>query len=148
MPLYNKRTYWQMKLLLIIIPFQVVYIPRAQVLHAHLSPPENMLLYQPPRWCDMVLPNWTLTFPMLGSLGYPEPSLIPSHQAPMASTSYWHHNLAWVCVGNMPIEPLHSIFSLIRSKLISSNPLLLLGLKDFILRVGNPVSKGMTVSAP
>ena len=62
------------------------------VLYAHLSLLENMPLYQPLMWCDMVLPNWALAFPTLGSLRYLEPL--------MASTSHWHHNLAWACVGN------------------------------------------------
>ena len=85
---------------------------KGMVLHAHLSLPENMLIFQPPKWCDMVPPNWVLAFSTLGSLRCLEPSSVPSHRAPMALASHLHNNLAWVCVDSRPIGSLHFLFFL------------------------------------
>jgi len=41
---------------------------RSGVQHFHLDLLGNMRLFQPPRRCDIALPNWALTFPMLDSL--------------------------------------------------------------------------------
>ena len=64
------------------------------VLHVHPSLQESMLLHQPSKWCNMVLPNWALAFPTLGSLQYLELFSTPSHQALMVSTLRWHHTCA------------------------------------------------------
>ena len=79
-------------------------------LHVHLGPRGNMLLYWPPRWCDMAHPSWALAFHMLGSSQYLEPFLAPSLQALTISTSPWHHNLTWACVDNTSVGPLHFPF--------------------------------------
>ena len=81
------------------------------VQHFHLDLQDNMHLFQPSRWCDMTIPSWALTFPMLGSLQHPKPSLIPSLQVLIVLTSRWHHNLAWVYVDNTPIGPWHFLFA-------------------------------------
>ena len=75
------------------------------VLSFHLGLQENTLLYQLLRWCDMTLPIWAQTFPILGSLQYLESFLTPSHQVLMVSTSHWHHTFAWGYVGNTLIGP-------------------------------------------
>ena len=85
---------------------------RGVVQHFHLDLLNNMHLFQSPRWYDMTLPNWTLTFPKLGSLQYLKPFLIPSLQALMALTSCWHCTFTWACVDNTPIEPWHFLFVL------------------------------------
>ena len=66
---------------------------KGTVQHFHLDLHDNMLLFHPPRSCNMALPSWALTFPMLGSLQYPKPFLTPSLQALMALASHWHHTL-------------------------------------------------------
>ena len=85
---------------------------RGVVQHFHQDLQDNMHLFQPSKWCDMVLPNWGLTFPMLDSLQYPELFSIPSLQALMALTSCWHRTIAWAYVNNTPIEPWHFLFAL------------------------------------
>ena len=44
---------------------------RGVVQHFHLDLQGNICLFQPSRLYDTVIPNWALTFPMLGSLQYP-----------------------------------------------------------------------------
>ena len=66
---------------------------RSVVQHFHLDLQDNMHLFQTPSSCDITLLSWALTFPMLGSLQYPKPFLIPSLQALMALASHWHHTL-------------------------------------------------------
>ena len=85
---------------------------RGMVQHFHLDLPGNTHLFQSPRWYDMAFPSWALTFPMLGSLQYASPFLIPSLLALMALTSCWCRTLAWACVDNTPIEPWHFLFAL------------------------------------
>ena len=60
----------------------------------------------------MALPSWALTFPMLGSLQYPEPFLTPSLEAPVALTSHWHRTLVWACADNRPIGLWYFLFAL------------------------------------
>ena len=85
---------------------------RVVVQHSHLGLQDDTHLFQPSRWCDMALPSWALTFPMLGSLQYPKPFLTPSLQALMALASHWHHTLTWACVDNRLIGPWHFLFVL------------------------------------
>ena len=85
---------------------------RGMVQHFHLDLPGNTHLFQPSRWYDMTLPSWALTFPMLGSLQYAAPFLIPSLLALMALTSRWCRTLTWACVDNMSIELWHFLFAL------------------------------------
>ena len=85
---------------------------RVVVQHSHLGLQDDTHLFQPSRWCDMALPSWVLTFPMLGSLQYPKPFLTPSLQALMALASHWHHTLTWACVDNRLIGPWHFLFTL------------------------------------
>ena len=40
---------------------------RGTVQHFYLDLQDNILMFQPPRWYDMVISSWALTFPMLGS---------------------------------------------------------------------------------
>ena len=80
--------------------------------HFHLDLPSNMHIFQPPRWYDMTLPSWALTFLMLGSLQYQKPFLIPSLQALMALTSHLSSTLAWASVDSTPIEPWYFLFVL------------------------------------
>ena len=84
---------------------------RGVVQHFHLDLQENIHLFQSPRWCDMVLSSWALTFPTLGSLWFSKPFLIPSLQALMALASHWHHSLTWAYVDNTPIGPWHFLFA-------------------------------------
>ena len=92
---------------------------RGMVQHFHLDLQGNMHIFQPPRWYDMPLPNWALTFPMLGSLQYPQPFLILSLQALMALTSHSSRTPSWASVNNMTIKPWHFLFTL-QSNLSSS----------------------------
>ena len=80
---------------------------RGVLQHFHLDLQDNMRIFQPPRWCDMALPSWALTFPMLDSLQYPKPFSIPSLQVLITLTSRWRRILTWAYVDNMPIEPWH-----------------------------------------
>ena len=85
---------------------------RDEIQHFHLDFQDDMHLFLPLIWCDMTLPSWALIFPMLGSLQYLKPFLIPSLQVLVALTSRWHHTLTWACVDNMTIEPWHFLFTL------------------------------------
>ena len=85
---------------------------RGMVQHFHLGLQDDTHLFQPPRWCDMVLPSWALTFPILDSLQYPKPLLTPNLQVPVALASHWHHTLTWACVDNRPIGQWHFLFVL------------------------------------
>ena len=81
------------------------------VQYFYLDLQDNMHLFQPPRWSDMALPSWALTFPILSSLQYLKPFSIPSFQALMALTSRWRCILAWAYVDNTPIKPWHFLFA-------------------------------------
>ena len=85
---------------------------RSMVQNFHLDLQDNMHLFQPPRWCDMALSSWVLTFPMLGSLQYPKSFLIPSLQTLMTLTLHWCRTLTWTYVDNTQIEPWHFLFAL------------------------------------
>ena len=110
---------------------------RGMVQHFHLDLPDNMHIFQPSRWYDMAFPSWALTFPMLGSLQYLKLFLILSLQALMALISHLSRTPHWACVDNTLIELLlFSFHYLIKSKLFSNNPSLLLEVKKLVLSVG------------
>ena len=78
---------------------------RGMVQHFHLDLQDNIHLFQTSSSCDMTLLSWALTFPMLGSLQYLKPFLIPSLQALMALASHRHHTLICACVDNTLVGP-------------------------------------------
>ena len=83
---------------------------KGEVLQVRPSLPRNMLQCQRWRWCDMVLPNLALVFPMQGSLPSPRLCAAPGHLGPKVLSLHGHHNLASAFVGNEPIEPLRFPF--------------------------------------
>ena len=97
----------------------------------------------------MAFLSWALTFPILGSLQYPKSFLTPSLQVPVALDSYWNHTLTRACVNNRLIGPwmVFSLRSSIKSRLFANSSSLLLGVKEFVLNVGNPIFRGIIVSA-
>ena len=85
---------------------------RGAVQHFCLDLLGSMHLYQLPRWYGTALPNWALTFLILGFLRYPQPFLIPSPQGPTVLTSHLSHTPIWVSADNTLIEPWHFLSSL------------------------------------
>ena len=62
----------------------------------------------------------------------------------VVSTSHWHHTFARACVDNRPIGPLCFLFV----PQLSLGSSLTAGVKELILNVGNPISKGIMALAP
>ena len=80
---------------------------RGVVRHFRPSLLGSMHLYQLLRWYGITLPNWALTFPMLGFLQYLQPFLIPSRSGLTILTSRLSRTLIWVFADNTLIEPWH-----------------------------------------
>ena len=149
MYLRNKINTWRKETFINNNTFSSYLHSKDEVLHTHLNLLENMLLCQPPRWYDKVPPNWALISPTLDFLPPPKPFLAPNPQALVVLVLPWQRSPVWVYADNKPIRPLHfPFFFSMTSKLLSNNSSLLLGLNDWVLNVGKPVSIGMTASAP
>ena len=110
--LHNKTHTWRNETFINSSTFSSCLHSKDEVLHAHLNLLENMLICQPPRWYDRVLPSWVLISPMLDFLSCPKPFWVPNPQALVVLVLPWHHSPVWVCADNKPIGPLHFPFFL------------------------------------
>ena len=105
--LHNKIHIWRKKTFINSSIFSGCLHSKDKVLHAHPNLLENMLLYQPPRWCNRISPRWVLISPMLSFLPCPKPFWVPNPQALAVLVLPWHRNPVWVYANNKPIGPLH-----------------------------------------